>query len=563
MSYIQLSEANCRNCLRCVRVCPTKAMTYQNHQPTILEDECILCGKCYAICPHSAKKVHSDGDQVRAWIAQGQPLALSIAPSFASVWPDYPRLKRQLKTIGFQVVEETAVGARLVSQAYMKLIEEHRMKNILSTCCPAVVTYVEKNFPELIDQLAPVVSPMIAHGYDLKERYPGVKTVFLTPCIAKQKEAADPRFAGAVDAVLTMPDLSAWLKEAPADEPEEHAEEIRWETMETSTVRMYPTPGGVIRTLSSSDEVYERVSAEGMDRVKDALKSIAQGHMEGYFFELSACEQSCLGGPLLCHVDHSEWRARSAIRRNMDPQDQVRQAELPANLRAAWQADPVERTTHTEEEIKDMLFLMGKTSKEKELDCGACGYESCRAKAIAVLEGKADPKLCLPYALEHAQSISNLIIENTPNGILVLDEHNCVREINPAALNMMNLQEIDPIGMPVESILPDQGLHELLQDFVGVQYYRCEYPQYHKILNHAMISIEDHRYVILILMDLTVEETKEKVIRQMQMKTAEVAQTVIDDQMRVVQEIASLLGETTAKSKVALTRLMKAMDEDD
>ena len=561
MSYIQLSEANCRNCLRCVRVCPTKAMTYQNHQPTILEDECILCGKCYAICPHSAKKVHSDGDQVRAWIAQGQ--ALSIAPSFASVWPDYPRLKRQLKAIGFQVVEETAVGARLVSQAYMKLIEEHQMKNILSTCCPAVVTYVEKNFPELIDQLAPVVSPMIAHGYDLKERYPGVKTVFLTPCIAKQKEAADPRFAGAVDAVLTMPDLSAWLKEAPVDEPEEQAEEIRWETMKTSTVRMYPTPGGVIRTLSSSDEVYERVGAEGMDRVKDALKSIAQGHMEGYFFELSACEQSCLGGPLLCHVDHSEWRARSAIRRNMDPQDQVRQAELPANLRAAWQADPVERTSHTEEEIKDMLFLMGKTSKEKELDCGACGYESCRAKAIAVLEGKADPKLCLPYALEHAQSISNLIIENTPNGILVLDEHNCVREINPAALNMMNLQEIDPIGMPVESILPDQGLHELLQDFVGVQYYRCEYPQYHKILNHAMISIEDHRYVILILMDLTVEETKEKVIRQMQMKTAEVAQTVIDDQMRVVQEIASLLGETTAKSKVALTRLMKAMDEDD
>ena len=544
MSYIQLSEANCRNCLRCVRVCPTKAMTYQNHQPTILEDECILCGKCYAICPHSAKKVHSDVDQVRQWIAQGQPLALSIAPSFASVWPDYPRLKRQLKAIGFQV------------------IEEHQMKNILSTCCPAVVTYVEKNFPELVDQLAPVVSPMIAHGYDLKERYPGVKTVFLTPCIAKQKEAADPRFAGAIDAVLTMPDLSVWLKDEPVNEDEEQSE-VRWESLKASTVRMYPTPGGVIRTLSSSDEVYERVSAEGMDRVRDALKSIAQGHMEGYFFELSACEQSCLGGPLLCHVDHSEWRARSAIRRNMDPQDQVRLAQLPANLRAKWQADPIERNTHTEEEIKDMLFLMGKTTREKELDCGACGYESCRAKAIAVLEGKADPKLCLPYALEHAQSISNLIIENTPNGILVLDEHNCVREINPAALNMMNLQEIDPIGMPVESILPDQGLHELLQDFVGVQYYRCEYPQYHKILNHAMISIEDHRYVILILMDLTVEETKEKVIRQMQMKTAEVAQTVIDDQMRVVQEIASLLGETTAKSKVALTRLMKAMDEDD
>ena len=221
---------------------------------------------------------------------------------------------------------------------------------------------------------------MIAHGYDLKERYPGVKTVFLTPCIAKQKEAADPRFAGAIDAVLTMPDLSVWLKDEPVNEDEEQSE-VRWESLKASTVRMYPTPGGVIRTLSSSDEVYERVSAEGMDRVRDALKSIAQGHMEGYFFELSACEQSCLGGPLLCHVDHSEWRARSAIRRNMDPQDQVRLAQLPANLRAKWQADPIERNTHTEEEIKDMLFLMGKTTREKELDCGACVTKACRAKA--------------------------------------------------------------------------------------------------------------------------------------------------------------------------------------
>ena len=386
MSYIQLSEANCRNCLRCVRVCPTKAMTYQNHQPTIIEEECILCGKCYAICPHSAKKVHSDIEAVRQWIREGQPLALSIAPSFASVWPDYPQLKRQLQALGFAVVEETAVGARLVSEAYMRLIEQRQMKNILSTCCPAVVTYVEKNFPDLIDQLAPVVSPMIAHGFDLKVRYPGYKTVFLSPCIAKQKEAADPRFAGAIDAVLTMPDLSAWLKDIPV---QEMSEAVPWENLQASTVRMYPTPGGVIRTLSSSDEVYERVSAEGMERVKDALNSIAQGHMEGYFFELSACEQSCLGGPLLCHVDHSEWKARSAIRRNMDPQDQVRQAQLPSRLRADWQADPIQRSVHTEEEIKDMLFLMGKTTKEKELDCGACGYESCRAKAIAVLEGNA------------------------------------------------------------------------------------------------------------------------------------------------------------------------------
>ena len=560
--YIQLAQANCRDCLRCVRVCPTKAMTYQNHQPTIVENECILCGKCYQVCPHSAKRVRSDLQQVRQWLKENVPLAISIAPSFASVWPDYPKLKARLKEEGFAIVEETAVGARLVSSAYMELIHQHTMKNILSTCCPAVVSYVEKNFPDLVDQLAPVVSPMIAHGQDLKRRYPGIKTVFLTPCIAKQKEAADPRFAGAIDGVLTMMDLSGWLGEE-TERAQTGRNSTAWEPMEASTVRMYPTPGGILKTLSGGDEVYERVSAEGLERVHDALRSIREGHMEGYFVELSTCEQSCLGGPLLCHVDHSEWTARSAIRRNMDPQDTVRKASFPTSMHAQWKPDPIVRPEHSEAEIQDVLFLMGKTTREKELNCGACGYETCRQKAMAVLEGKADPKLCLPYALEHAQSISNLIIENTPNGILVLDETNAIREINPAALTMLNLQNINPVGLPVESILPDEGLQEMIRHLAGVQYYRCDYPQYGKIFNHALLSIEDHRYVIIILMDLTVEETKEKLIRQMQKNTVEVAQTVIDDQMRGVQEIASLLGETTAKSKVALTKLMKAMNEDD
>lgn len=558
MNYIQLSEANCRNCLRCVRVCPTKAMTYQNHQPTIVENECILCGKCFLVCPHSAKKVVSDRRKVELWLQQGKQVILSVAPSFASIWPDYPSLKHKLEELGFYLVEETAVGANMVSQAYLKLIEQGEMPNILSTCCPAVVTYVEKNYPDLVDMLAPVVSPMIAHGKNLKQRYPQCKTVFLTPCIAKQKEAEELRFGNAIDATLTMPDLTQWLsaQSLAHDNPP-------WEAMEASSTRLYPTPGGVLNTISEQAKGYTLVSAEGIQRVQSALDSIRKGHLKGYFFELSACEQSCLGGPLLSHVEHNEWIGQSAIRRNSDGEDGVKLACFPDLLKARWIPQPISHPQHREEEILDTLFLMGKNHKSKELDCGACGYETCRQKAIAVLEGKADPKLCLPYALEHAQSISNLIIENTPNGILVLDGDYSIREMNPSAQHMLEVGDINPVGLPIETFLPDLELLHIIQNLEGVQYYRSEYPQYNKIFNHALISIEDRRYVIIILMDLTVEEIKEKVIRQMRMNTADIAQTVIDDQMRVVQEIASLLGETTAKSKVALTRLMKAMDEDD
>lgn len=557
MKYIKLKEANCRNCLRCIRVCPTKAMSYINHQPTIIEDECILCGECYKVCHHSAKKIISNFQKVKGWLAQGEQVIVSVAPSFVTVWPNFQWLKAQLKAQGFYDVEETANGAIMVSKEYNKLINEKKMRNIISTCCPAVVSLVEKEYGDLIDCLAPIVSPMIAHGKDIKKRYPNAKVVFLSPCIAKEKEANDSRFDGAVDATLNVEEVVKWIGVDPGIDG-------GWDEISQPIARLYPTPSGILKTLADDDN-YKRVNVEGVNRIKECLEAIRSGMLEGYFFEMSACNGSCVNGPLLSHFKHNEWLGQSLIRDNVEKAKPIQVMSNDENLAAKWEKQDIYRPQYSEEQIQDILNLMGKNVKSKEFNCGACGYETCRDKAIAVLDGKADPKLCLPYALEHAQSVSNIIIKNTPNGIIVIDNNNLIKEINPAAMYMLHLDTINPIGMPIEAILNKDEFAEFLkskQNSNETQYFRAYYEEYGKTFDHAIMRLSDEDYYVVILMDLTVQETKEKIMKKMRSSTIEITQQVIDEQMRTVQEIASLLGETTARSKVALSKLKKAMEDE-
>ena len=555
--YIRLQEANCRNCLRCVRVCPTKAMSYINHQPTIIEEECILCGECYKVCHHSAKKIISNLNIVKEWLAQGEKVIVSVAPSFVTVWPNFKWLKKQLIDKGFYDVEETINGAIKVSREYNKLIAEKKLRNIISTCCPSVVSLVEKEYGDLVDCLAPVVSPMIAHGMDIKKRHKDAKVVFISPCIAKEKEANDPRFNNAVDATLNVEEVVKWIGVDPDIEGD-------WDEVSYPIARLYPTPSGILKTLCDDDH-YKRVNVEGVKRIKDCLEAIRSGMLEGYFIEMSACDGSCINGPLLSHFKHNEWLGQSLIRDNVEKAKPIMNMGNEDDLYAKWEKQDIYHPHYSDSQIQDVLNMMGKNVKSKEFNCGACGYETCRDKAIAVLDGKADPNLCLPYALEHAQSISNIIIKNTPNGIIVTDENDLIKEINPAAMYMLHLDTINPVGMPIISILNKKEINDFLQNkrkSSETQYFRAYYEEYGKTFDHAIMRLNDENYYVIILMDLTVQETKEKIMKKMQASTIEITQQVIDEQMRTVQEIASLLGETTARSKVALTKLKKVMEDE-
>ncbi len=555
MPIIKLSEDNCRHCMRCVRVCPTNAMTYINEEPVINEDECILCGKCYAICPHSAKEINSDLRLINTWLSDGEKVVISVAPSFVRVFPSFKHLKESLYKKGFFAVDETSKGAMLVSEQYLSLMKEGKMDNIISTCCPAIVDYVEKYFPDCVKYLAPVVSPMIAHAKELKKEYEGAKVVFLTPCIAKKKEILKREVSGIVDATISMEEMFNFLNEDFSEDDKDYDDEDRLIS------RIYPSGGGILKTLPESDR-YKMIHVEDIKNAKVLLEALSRGELHNYFIEMSACEHSCINGPLIVHMNDKEYKALDIMEEEIKRAAKASGEDLRDDLKIEYSAKKVEKIEHSEEEILDTLYLMGKTNKEMELNCGACGYETCRLKAIAVLEKKADINLCLPKALKDATSYANLIISNTPNGIIVLDENLKIEEINPSAKRMLDVEEFSVIGLPIEMLLNDSGLLREIRQVHNVQYYKCEYVKYGLTIDHAIIRIRENNKIILILMDLTIEAKKEKALSDIRRQTIEVTDQVIDDQMRTVQEIASLLGETTAKAKVALSKLKKELENE-
>lgn len=553
--YIRLVDSHCHNCLRCVRACPTNAMTYLHNEPRIEANDCILCGRCYAACPHDAKSQKSEFKQVLAWLKNGEEVILSAAPSFAVIWENIGALKNLLIRRGFKDVEETAQGAAMVSRAYIKLMEENTMKNIITTCCPAINTLIEKEYPDLIDQMAPVVSPMIAHGRMIKKNHPDARVVFLSPCIAKYKEIEDARFAGAIDACVSMQEIVQWVKDDLKEE-----EQSEWSEFEGSISRVYPTAGGVIRTLPDNDN-YEFLPVDGIERVRVMLESIRSGELEGCLLEVNSCRGACLAGPLLSHFTHAEFAGQRRINKVARDLPRVTDGELPVDMKAVWKDDSSHHPKHSEEEIRKQMIAMGKTSPMKIHDCGACGYETCRLKAIAVLDGKADPKVCLPEALEAAQSLSNVVLDNTPNAIIVVDNELRIRDMNRSGKKILGFDMVNPSSMPLEGILPNDALLDTIRN-VGrkTAYFHCYYDMYDKLFEHAIVNVPNQNLKVIILMDRTQETLQEIAMANMRTQTIEVTQQVINEQMRTVQEIASMLGETTAKSKVALLRLQKVIN---
>ena len=553
--YIRLVDSHCHNCLRCVRACPTNAMTYLHNEPRIEANDCILCGRCYAACPHDAKSQKSEFKQVLAWLKNGEEVILSAAPSFAVIWENIGALKNLLIRRGFKDVEETAQGAAMVSRAYIKLMEENTMKNIITTCCPAINTLIEKEYPDLIDQMAPVVSPMIAHGRMIKKNHPDARVVFLSPCIATYKEIEDARFAGAIDACVSMQEIVQWVKDDLKEE-----EQSEWSEFEGSISRVYPTAGGVIRTLPDNDN-YEFLPVDGIERVRVMLESIRSGELEGCLLEVNSCRGACLAGPLLSHFTHAEFAGQRRINKVARDLPRVTDGELPVDMKAVWKDDSSHHPKHSEEEIRKQMIAMGKTSPMKIHDCGACGYETCRLKAIAVLDGKADPKVCLPEALEAAQSLSNVVLDNTPNAIIVVDNELRIRDMNRSGKKILGFDMVNPSGMPLEGILPNDALLDTIRN-VGrkTAYFHCYYDMYDKLFEHAIVNVPNQNLKVIILMDRTQETLQEIAMANMRTQTIEVTQQVINEQMRTVQEIASMLGETTAKSKVALLKLQKVIN---
>ncbi len=555
---LRLKKSNCKNCYKCIRHCPVKAIRFSANQAHIVGNECILCGQCFVVCPQNAKEIADGTEQARALIESGSPVIASLAPSFLANYDGagIDTMRTALKKLGFADAEETAVGATIVKNEYERLLREEHRDVLITSCCHSINLLVQKHFPAALPYLADVVSPMQAHSMDIKRRMPNAKTVFIGPCLAKKDEAE--HYAGIVDAVLTFEELTRWCKEAGVT-----IEKTQVPSDGFGRARLFPTTGGVLRTMRERLPDYTYFSVDGVENCMAVLRDILEGKVHRCIIEMSACSGSCIHGPVMEKYHLSPVQDYIAVSRMAGEKDFPVEQPDGAALKKEIEFIAHKLPIPGEKEIESILRRMGKIRPEDELNCGSCGYNTCREKAIAVYQGKAEITMCLPYLKERAESFSDNIVNNTPNGSLVLNENLEVQQINAAARRILNLRSAsDVLGEPVVRILDPGPFLDVQKNRRSIHDDRTYLAEYGRYVEQSIVFDPDYHVLICILRDVTTEENerekKEKISRQ----TVEIADKVVEKQMRIVQEIASLLGETAAETKIALTKLKESIQDE-
>lgn len=553
---LTLKKSNCKNCYKCIRHCPVKSIRFSGNQAHIIDDECILCGQCFVVCPQNAKQIVNETEKAKVLLESGEPVIVSLAPSFVANYNvGIGAMREALKKLGFFDVEETAIGASIVKTEYDRMLREDHPDIVISSCCHSVNLLIQKYFPNELQYLADVLSPMQAHCADIKKRYPNAKTVFIGPCVAKKDEA--DHYAGIVDAVLTFEELTNWLEEAKITlSPEMDHDEY-------SRARFFPTTGGILKTMDTSNPEYTYLAIDGVENCISALKDIESGNVHKCFIEMSACVGSCIGGPVMEKYHRSPVRDYMAVADFAGKEDFKLEPTDPISVRKRFSIIEPNAEVPTEAEITAILRQMGKFKPSDELNCGSCGYDSCRAKAIAIYQGKAEISMCLPYLKDRAESFSDNIVNNTPNGIIVLNENLEVQQINTAARKIMNIRSAsDILGDQVIRILDPKPFIEVLRTGRSVRDERVYLAEYDKYVEQTVIHDSEYHVLICLMRDVTDEETEREKKESISRQTVEIADKVVDKQMRIVQEIASLLGETAAETKIALTKLKESISDE-
>jgi len=558
-SCLTLKKSNCKNCYKCIRHCPVKAIRFSGNQAHIIGNECILCGECFVVCPQNAKQIVDETEKVKVFMQDTTtPVIASLAPSFVANYEGVGinAMREALKQLGFYDVEETAIGATMVKNEYERMIREENRDIIISSCCHSINLLIQKHYPDVLEYLADVVSPMQAHCNDIKKRYPNAKTVFIGPCVAKKDEAQ--HYDGIVDAVLTFEELTNWLKEEQIELTQE------MDTEEASRARFFPTTGGVLKTMAQDAPGYTYLAIDGVQNCINAILDIQQGKIHKCFIEMSACQGSCIGGPVM-EKYHLTSHVKDYITISNYAGDKDFEVEQPkaVELKKAFEHIEHKLPQPTENEILSVLRQMGKTKPVDELNCGSCGYNTCREKAVAIFQGKAEASMCLPYLKNKAESFSDAIVKNTPNGIVVLNENLEVQQINESARKLMNIRfSSDILGEPVVRILDPLDFVEVLDTGKSIHNKRVYLAEYKRYVEQSVVHDRESHLLICNMRDVTEEEEQRSKKEDISRQTIEVADKVVDKQMRIVQEIASLLGETAAETKIALAKLKESITDE-
>jgi len=548
----------CRDCYKCVRHCPVKAIRVENNQASIIADRCIYCGICVDSCPVGAKRVRDDLNRAKLLVHRKGKVVASLAPSFVSEFPGVRpgQLIRALKDLGFYAVSETALGAQEVSAACVDLARSSDQKLFISTTCPSVVELIRKYFPQFAPSLTPFLSPMGAHAKLLKQTFgEDSNIVYMGPCIAKKLEADQTNLK--VDVALTFTLLRQWFddRDIVLSQVQEGPEDV-FLPERSQDGALYPISGGMLQSLELCGGLGEvqSMAFSGVQHIMTALEGLQDAPFQTpLFLELLACDGGCVNGP------RSRKRNGTAAK-NLETH---RYAQLPVpglripslDIRRSIDVTPVEIGKPGREEMNAALRRLGKNAPADELDCGGCGYDSCRGLAIALLDGRAEPSMCVSYMRKLASNKANALIRSMPCGVVIVDENMDIVECNRKFAEILggdtlavydtkpgmggaDLTKVAPFHRLFRTALEADGKATLRDLRVG-----------DLILRVSVFPIEPGRVVGGIVYDITEPLVERELIIQK-------AEEVIRKNVTTVQQIAYLLGENAAETEMILASII-------
>lgn len=559
-NILMTSSAKCHDCYRCVRVCPVKAIRIENGQAQIDNDKCILCGTCVRECPQHAKSYRNDINVVIELIEKGRVVA-SVAPSFAAIYGNDKslRLPSALRQLGFSRVEETSIGAETVSNYVIEQMKNHKLDSGICSACPVVINYIEKYKPEEINLLMPVVSPMIAHGKMIKLLRPNTSVVFIGPCIAKKAEAQREEFKGIIDAVITFNELDEWL-ESKNISISNCAESGFDSTTVAPTAKLFPIPGGMLKTINMDDEQYidKVLHTNGACNSMELIDAVNHcDNME--VLEPLFCQGGCING-IGVNCDKNLFERRNDLinytlsKKDFIPNNDYK--DVKVDLTTTYKPQEVNQIIPSEQAIEEIYLRTGKANPDRRLDCSACGYKTCRDNAIAIINGMAEPEMCLPYMRMLAERRSDRIMETSPNGMVILNDKLRIIAVNSSFKKYFGCSDA-VCGRHINNIIDSKDYDKVLSD--GGRLETMVFVQgreYHQIV----YSLPEEKQLIGIYVDVAAVKITEAKIKHMRKQTAEQAQVLLQHQIEVAQQLTKFLGENTAKSEALLEKLL---DNDD
>ena len=555
--YTETTE--CRDCYKCLRQCAVKAIHIRDGHANIASDLCVGCGHCVEICPVGAKKVRDDIGRVRLLLKMKKKVIVSLAPSYVTEFKGIPKetLVGALKQLGFYGVSETALGAQEVSAAVSGMMDDTAKRVHISSACPTVVEIVKKYYPQYAGLVTDLLSPVLAHTKLLRQQYgDDIAIVFIGPCISKKLEADSHR--DLLDVALSFEEFRRWLQEEGIDLA------VNCENSNNSFIpydaeegAIYPVDGGMIAGIKANCEVNDNhfMAFSGMDNIRRILDDITDINADKpVFIELLACEGGCVNGPM------SASRTGTIVKRI----DVLNSAHYPDNNKAripsvdvttTWDIEKIVQTVYSEDELSGALEKVGKFTREDEMNCGGCGYDSCREFAHALLDDTAEPNMCMGYMRKLAMKKANALIQTMPSGVVIVNKKLRIVESNKRFAQIMgsdtelvyearpglehaDLKKIAPFYNYFKSVIDD-----------GAETVDLDIRYKDSILHLSVFSIEAHQLVGGILQDITVPAVqKERIVNK--------AKDVIQKNLETVQKIAYLLGENAADSEVILNSII-------